>query len=106
MLKTNLLKDLAFEMHTSIILFQLGIRSAFQYGQFRNMAPIPLKLSSVSHVASIDVTNEGTLGAAATGKVDYLATYWAPLDGRQSIIIKLIARLSFTKTSLIFDDVH
>ena len=46
---------------------KLGVRAAFDEGHFNQIAKIPLRLSSVSHVASIDVTLDGTLGAAATG---------------------------------------
>ena len=48
---------------------QLGVSKAFSVGEFDNIASdVRLKLSSVSHVASIDVTVDGTVGAAATGQ--------------------------------------
>ncbi len=50
-------------------IFQVGIKRAFSSGEFRNIASGPLRLSSVSHVASIDVTVDGTVGAAATGQL-------------------------------------
>ena len=44
------------------------MKRAFDNGQFDNIAKnVTLKVSSISHVANIDVTLEGTVGAAATG---------------------------------------
>lgn len=55
------------------ILRKLGVRAAFDRGQFDKIAAnVPLKLGSVSHAASIDVTLDGTLGAAASGKLNFL----------------------------------
>ncbi len=52
------------------VFLQLGISRAFTDGEFGNIASnLTLKVSSVSHVASIDVTLDGTVGAAATGKL-------------------------------------
>ena len=56
------------ELKMDNYLKKLGVRKAFSDGEFGNIVSgNPLKLSSVSHVANIDVTVEGTVGAAATG---------------------------------------
>jgi hypothetical protein len=92
-LKTNVKKKLIVQAHllcdnhqphilsvlTSLVMIiykrkpyyflQLGIASAFSDGDFGNIAKdVALRVSSVNHVAKIDVTLEGTVGAAASGK--------------------------------------
>ena len=50
--------------------FQLGVIAAF--GNEADFSPISgdvlLKVSAVTHVATVEVTTEGTVGAAASGK--------------------------------------
>ena len=48
-------------------IFQLGVEGAFSEGGFGGIIPdVPLKVSSVKHRATIEVTKTGTVGAAAT----------------------------------------
>jgi len=45
----------------------LGVEAAFEEGGFGGIIPeIPLKVSSIKHRATIEVTKKGTVGAAAT----------------------------------------
>ena len=46
----------------------MGVIDAFDAGDFGHMAKgVPLKVSGVKHKATVEVTVEGTEGAAATG---------------------------------------
>ena len=50
------------------LLFQLGIKAAFNVGEFGKMSTSQdLRVSSVKHKAVVEVTTDGTEGAAATG---------------------------------------
>ena len=47
--------------------FQLGINAAFDEGEFTNIIEDnPLKVSQIKHRATIEVTKDGTVGAAAS----------------------------------------
>ena len=47
---------------------QMGVISAFDVGEFGYLAKeTPLKVSGVKHKSTVEVTVEGTEGAAATG---------------------------------------
>ena len=51
----------------TFFLFQLGIKQAFEGGEFENiLETVPLKVDQISHRALIEVTKDGTVGAAAT----------------------------------------
>ena len=47
----------------------MGVISAFDVGEFGYLAKAtPLKVSGVKHKSTVEVTVEGTEGAAATGR--------------------------------------
>ena len=46
----------------------MGVKDAFDAGDFGYMAEgLPLRVSGVKHKATVEVTVQGTEGAAATG---------------------------------------
>ena len=46
----------------------MGVESAFDVGEFGYLSKeVPLKVSGVKHKATVEVTVDGTEGAAATG---------------------------------------
>ena len=55
---------------------QLGVNDAFSnYADFKSISTEQnLKVSAISHAAAIEVTHEGTVGAAATG--EYLLSFF------------------------------
>ena len=50
-----------------LCLFQLEIDAAFDDGEFDNIVKnLPLRVSQIKHRATIEVTKDGTIGAAAS----------------------------------------
>lgn len=47
----------------------MGVRGVFNLGEFDKISDIPLMVSQVKQKAIVEVDKEGTVGAAATGKL-------------------------------------
>lgn len=56
------------ELKVKNYLRKLGVSNAFDDGEFDGISSqVPLKVSGITHVATVEVTTEGTVGAAASG---------------------------------------
>ena len=56
------------QLRTNIWILQMGVKDAFDAGDFGYMSEgLHLRVSGVKHKATVEVTVQGTEGAAATG---------------------------------------
>ena len=47
--------------------FQLGLQGIYELGEFDRISDEPLRVGQISHKAIIEVDQQGTVGASATG---------------------------------------
>ena len=66
---------------SNAFIFQLGVVDAFNptKAKFESISrSVPLYVTAVTHVATVEVTTEGTVGAAASGNISsfYFPIVW------------------------------